>query len=135
VTGVQTCALPISAISLRWDEGYDGTWEGDYAPETERTITPSLEGATEGWAFVKVRARDAAGLVSEASVRIRIGAYPAGTDAGMPDAGGGADAGTEGGGGGCGCRVAPRAPSPTTVLFALALLTLTASRRRASRAP
>jgi MYXO-CTERM domain-containing protein len=123
-------------ISLRWDEGYDGTWEGDYAAETERTITPSLEGATEGWAFVKVRARDAAGLVSEASVRIRIGAYAAGTDAGMPDAGG-ADAGTGGGGGGgggCGCRVAPRAPSPMTALLALALVTLTAARRRTSRA-
>ena len=122
-----------TAISLRWDEGYDGTWEGDYAAETERTITPSLEGASEGWAFVKVRARDAAGLVSEASVRIRIGAYPAGTDAGMPDAGG-VDAGMGGENGGCACRLAPRAPSPTTALFALALLTLTAARRRASRA-
>ncbi len=121
-----------TAISLRWDEGYDGTWDGDYAAETERTITPSLEGATEGWAFVKVRARDAAGLVSEASVRIRVGAYPMGTDAGTPDAGG-VDAGTGGGDSGCGCRVERRAPSPMTGLFVLGLLTLAASRRRASR--
>jgi MYXO-CTERM domain-containing protein len=136
-----------SAISLRWDEGYDGTWEGEYGAETERTFAPSLEGASAGWAFAKVRVRDAAGLVSEASVRVRVGAYPSGTDAGMPDAGmpdadasdagapdagGSADAGTGGGGGGCGCRVEPRAPSTRIGLFALLVLAL-AVRRRGER--
>ncbi len=133
---VATAADPEgSAVELRWDDTYDGTWDGEYASATERAISPALDGgATEGWVFAKVRARDAQGLVAEASVRIRVGAYPAGADAGMPDAGGGADAGMGGEGGACGCRAHDGRTSRLASITAIALfLGGSARSRRRSR--
>ena len=120
-------------VTLRWDEQYDGTWDGEYVSDTERTITPALEGAaSEGWAFAKVRARDGHGLVAEASVRIRVGAYPEGADAGTPDAGVGDAGPSSGGGGGCGCR-ASGTTGPTGSVLVLGLVVALTRRRRRCR--
>ncbi|MFO0708373.1 MAG: S8 family serine peptidase [Sandaracinus sp.] len=97
-----------TAVEARFDDGYDGAWDTEYASVLEHTFTPTLTSGTEGWVYAKVRVRDAAGLVAEASVRIRVGAFPAGVDGGEPDAGIGPDAGPGSGGGGCGCRVGTR---------------------------
>lgn len=126
-------------ISLRWDDDYDGSWDSEYAAydeARERTITPRLTGsASEGWGHVKVRVRNVAGLLAEASVRVRVGEWPAGTDASVDsDAGVDADAGVggmPGDGGGCGCRAPATGTRSTSAwLLGLGLLTAGAARRR-----
>jgi MYXO-CTERM domain-containing protein len=127
-----------SPVVLRWDEGYDGTWEGDYADATTRTWTPTVSGAG-GWAYAKVRARDVYGRVGEATVRVRVGEPPTPAfDAGTPDAGlvaedaaAGLDAGPAPAGGGCGCRTgAPGGRSASAFAALLALAAGLARRRR-----
>jgi subtilisin family serine protease len=136
-----------SPVLVRWDEGYDGTWEGDYEMPAPRRWAPLVEGG-RGWAFAKVRARDVYGRVAEASVRVRVGALPVPPDAGPPDAGStdagvaawdasvSPDAGVVPASGGCGCR-AGGASSPAggrSGLVALGLVVLVASRARRARA-
>lgn len=131
-----------SPVLVRWDEGYDGVWDSDYAEVAPRTWTPVVDGG-RGWAFTKVRARDVYGRVSEASVRVRVGALPEMPDAGPPDAGldpvdasVSPDAGAAPPAGGCGCR-ASGTTRPSGVLLALlaplALLGARARRRRAKQ--
>jgi subtilisin family serine protease len=113
-----------SEVTLRWDQGYDGTWDGEYGPSDTLTFTPS----EEGFVFVKVRARDAFGRIAEAAARVQVGGEA--PDAGTPDAGPGG-----GGDGGCGCSAQRRGPSPFTliVLSTGAALLLRPRSRRSAR--
>ncbi|MEM9862444.1 MAG: S8 family serine peptidase [Myxococcota bacterium] len=102
----------------RWDDGYDGVWDTDFAPSASR------EWATEelGALRVKVRVRDGEGRYAEAAALLVVEAAPEPVDAGVPDAGPsdiGVDAAQEFGldapneSSGCGCATTPpRAPSP-----------------------
>ncbi len=104
---------------LRWDFGYDGTWDTEFAPPTavELAVGTSLR--------VKVRVRDRGGLWAEAAVAIR--ARPSGADSGLVDASRG-DAGVaRPPSPSCGCRatrrVAPRSALAAIVgLIALVIL-------------
>ena len=82
-------------LLARWDDGYDGTWETEFASEMSREVV--LDNLP---AFYKVRVRDSQGRVSEASIRITDTAPPM-MDAGVGD-GGTSASGTSGGG----CSVA-----------------------------
>lgn len=78
-----------SEVELRWDDGYDGTWDGAYAPVSARTVAHDAAGRYP----YKARVRNAQGRVAEAVVWVEVGDAPV-EDAGV-DADPGADAGVD----------------------------------------
>jgi MYXO-CTERM domain-containing protein len=116
------------ALEVRWDDGYDGTWDTDYAAPAERTIDVETTGVLR-W---KVRARDATGRIAEAVARVQV-AVP---QAPPTDAGGQVDAGPGDGGmvappaSGCGCRAAGGSPLTAGGLACFVLALLVRRRRR-----
>jgi MYXO-CTERM domain-containing protein len=105
------------ALEARWDQGYDGTYEGDFAALGPREVTFS----EPGWQRVKVEVRDSGGLTAAAAVLVEVMPPPA--DKTPPAADGGPGAGmSEDDGGGCGCAVgaAPTAPG-ALLLFLLGI--------------
>jgi hypothetical protein len=133
-----------TGLQVKWDDGYDGTWDTAYAAPAPHEIMS----ATAADVPFKARVRDAAGHVAEAVIWVKFTEATQGNDAG---ADGGADAGTgrgdagdagddAGGGGsssgkgGCSCRAAGAGPhawpaSPLGVLLAAAAI----RRRRSAR--
>jgi hypothetical protein len=108
------------ALEVRWDEGYDGSWDGEYAATLARDLTQIAGGAR-----LKARVRDPQGYVADAAILVALA--PA-IDAGTPDAGPGPHSAEDGG---CGCSTAPR--SAPVALFAAALTMLVRSRRAHKR--
>jgi len=109
-----------AAIELKWDDGYDGEWDGEYGKLEARTVQRDQVGRYP----YKARVRDAQGRIAEAVVWIEVTAAPLQPDAGLDaeiEGGldGGADTGAEAEASvpgpaaavgedddGCGCRVA-----------------------------
>ena len=114
----------LGAALVRWDFGYDGTWDVDWQPgfnvETTLAGAPSLD--------VKVEVMDADGWVGAAVARIL--ATEAEPD--PPGPKGDGDAGAEDDG--CGCRVPGRSSDTSAGEVALALLALLAGAGRLRRA-
>ena len=119
-------------VTVRWDDGYDGDWDGTYGATLERDVLAEALGVMR----FKVRARSEAGPIAEAVTRIDVvERLP------TPDMGPGADAGptspgadagpTSPGNDGCGCGVT-QAPSGAWPL-GLVLFVLGARRRRGGR--
>ncbi|MBI5536120.1 MAG: S8 family serine peptidase [Deltaproteobacteria bacterium] len=125
---------PSSALEVKWDDGYDGTWETSYGAVQSRTVTKTTSQPEP----FKVRVRDGEGRIAEAVVwvgppgavepdaSVSDSGEPDATDfPALPPAGGGDD--------GCGCRTRP-GTSPGAVAFgALAMAVLMMRRRRAAR--
>jgi subtilisin family serine protease len=91
-------------IEVRWDDGYDGSWDTEYERPTSRIVSFTQPG-TYRW---KVRARGATGRVAEAVARVVVSEEAPSVDAGGQVDAGAADAGVEPAGGGCACRVGAR---------------------------
>jgi len=125
------------SLQLKWDDGYDGSWDTEYAAVTPRVVTKTGE-AREPF---KARVRDGSGRIAEAVVWVGV-APPVEPDAGPTDGGatdgdapeGGIPAvivgGSGGGEDGCGCRAAGRSPRAWWLFGALAAAAGLASRRR-----
>jgi MYXO-CTERM domain-containing protein len=113
------------ALEARWDQGYDGTYEGDFAPLGPHEVTF----AEPGWHRVKVEVRDSGGLTAAAAVLVDVTPPPADT---TPAADGGTGAGMSDGDGGCGCAVgaAPVGGGALALLLLLGLVAWSRPRRR-----
>lgn len=119
-------------LQVRWDDGYDGTWDLGPAPLGQgREVTFSAPGTY----LVKAQVVDTGGLTAEALARVRVTDDPT-CDGGLcPDGG---PPGPGGGGSGCGCQASSRPGSPAgdagvplvLLLFALPLSLLLRRRRR-----
>lgn len=107
-----------TGLQIKWDDGYDGTWDVPYGPVAPRKITSS----TPAKIPFKARVRNAAGHIAEAVVWVTFSAPPPAPPV-MPGK-------TSSG---CGCRDAGEAPGTGAwaVLGAVALLG--ARRRRSAR--
>jgi MYXO-CTERM domain-containing protein len=117
VTITATIADPDGgALEVRWDESYDGTWDGEYGSALARDVVQTEEGAR-----LKARVRDPEGYVAEAAILVAL--VPA-IDAGIPDAGAGPNPSEADG---CACSAGQ--PS-ATALIAVALVMLVRARRR-----
>jgi hypothetical protein len=114
------------ALEVRWDDGYDGTWDTAYAPLEARDLRITALGVSR----FKVRVRDASGRFDEAAIAIEVIAAP--PDAGPPDAGPDASDLVPGGGGSCTCRIGTRASDGTSSVLVL-IASAIALRRRAAR--
>lgn len=125
-------------LQLKWDDGYNGTWDTQYAAVEPRVVTRKGS-APEPF---KARVRDAGGRISEAVVWVGS-APPDGPDAGpSTDGGDGGEleagvpavisGGSGGGDDGCGCRMAGRAQRAWWMAGAVAALAVLRSRRRRS---
>ncbi|MFW5739045.1 MAG: S8 family serine peptidase, partial [Myxococcota bacterium] len=128
---------PASSLLVRWDDGYDGTWDTEYAAELEREVVHEQVGRYP----YKVRVRNPGGRVAEAVLWLDVGeAPPIEPDAGAMDAGtGGSDAGGPPAadasrlepGGGCGCRFeGTNGPAPRGLGWFALLASLLLLRRR-----
>jgi MYXO-CTERM domain-containing protein len=111
-------------LELRWDDGYDGSWDSDYAAVAPRTVTA----ATATTLRYRARLRDATGRFAEALALVTFSDTPA-----PPD--GGSDGGDGGGDGGCGCRAAGSAPGAGVAPLLVLLVAAGARRRRLSARP
>jgi len=110
-------------LRLRWDDGYDGTWDTPLSPIKARTVTFKKTGIER----IKVMVQDSGGLIGEAAVQLKV--MPVGTkpdqgpaaEAGSGDAGGGDGPGEDDG---CGCQAARPAGCawPPAALILLLLL-------------
>jgi hypothetical protein len=129
-----------AGLEVKWDDGYDGTWDTPYAASAPHKVTS----ATPADLPFKARVRDAAGHVAEAVIWVTFTQAHASSDAGADSGPGAADAGPIRSGaragagtpdkGGCGCRAAgsgdARGPlGLLTVLVAAAAI----GRRRSAR--
>ena len=128
-----------AGLQVKWDDGYDGTWDTAYAAPAPHKVTS----ATPGELPFKARVRDAAGHVAEAVIWVKFGEAmpgadggvdggPSPADAGRSDAGdGGASGGGPPGKSGCGCRTVDLVSStPKCAAGLFAALALVAARRR-----
>jgi hypothetical protein len=106
-------------VEVRWDDGYDGTWDTPYAPPASFTLTRGEPGR----AAVKARVRTASGRVAEAIATVAFGAVAGAADEAAPN-----DTG-------CGCREAPGSAGArgAAAVSAFAVLALAAARRRRGR--
>jgi subtilisin family serine protease len=57
-----------AGLELKWDEGYDGTWETDYAAAAPYAVSQKMPGRY----VYKVRARNATGHVAEAIITLDL---------------------------------------------------------------
>ena len=121
-------------LKLRWDDGYDGTWDTKEGPVKARTVTFK----TTGPARVKVRVEDSGGMYGEAAVLLTV--MPAGT---KPDKGavagdaGSGDARADAGDGGdedegCSCAAAGGSDEGAALLFLSMVLFFARTRERRS---
>ncbi len=120
-----TVASPNGATGLevKWDDGYDGTWDTAYTAPAPHALTAT----TAGKVPVKARVRDAAGHIAEAVVWVVF------NEPGMSTSGaGGAASHAMAKGGGCGCRAVGAAddPSAGAAVALLAAAVLVRGRRR-----
>jgi MYXO-CTERM domain-containing protein len=114
-----------AGLEMKWDDGYDGTWDTKYAPVAPRVVTST----TAGNQPFKIRVRDSGGHIAEAVIWLEF--LGSGTGGGGTGAGGGMNDT----GGGCGCEAAGLSPATTSAgLGAGLLLALAALRRRRRRA-
>jgi MYXO-CTERM domain-containing protein len=120
-----------SGLQVKWDDGYDGTWDTAYAAPAPHAITSKTAGPVP----TKARVRDAAGHVAEAVVWVTFGA--AGSSSASSS--GASGSGGEGGGSGhviapkssgCGCRTAGARSGASFAGASLAALALVVARRR-----
>jgi len=65
-------------LEIKWDDGYDGTWDIPYGPVQPRTVTQ----ATAGTQVYKARVRDATGRIAEAIAQVTWTDTMPGLDAG-----------------------------------------------------
>jgi hypothetical protein len=113
------------SLEVRWDDGYDGTWDGDFGAALEHESVQ-----TEAGLRVKARVRDPQGHIAEAAILVAL--TPSAPDAGIAD-GGVSDGGARDAGGasddddGCGCAASS---SASVLAFVFAFVVL-ASRRSA----
>jgi Subtilase family len=107
-----------AGLQIKWDDGYDGTWDVPYGPVAPRQITS----ATPAKLPFKARVRNASGHIAEAVVWVTFSAAP------TPPPGMTTSVKSSSG---CGCREAREAPGAGVwaVLGAAALL---GARRRRS---
>jgi MYXO-CTERM domain-containing protein len=128
-----------TGLQVKWDDGYDGTWDTAYAAPAPHTI---MSKAAADLPF-KARVRDAAGHVAEAVIWVKFTQAAQGSDAGADggaDAGAGrGDAGDDAGGGGgssgksgCSCRAAGAGSRSWPASLVGVLLAAAAVRRRRS---
>lgn len=109
-------------VEVRWDDDYDGGWDTAYGPPDTRMVAFPQEGVYR-W---RVRARDDAGWIADAAVRLVVSETPAP----MPDAGMQlGDGGMAGDSGGCGCHVTGRSSALGLASLPLAWLVLRLRRR------
>jgi len=85
----------VTGLEARWDDGYDGTWDTEFAALAPHAIAPPVVASTQPY---KVRVRNAAGHVAEAVLWVTFAKAPPG----------------------CGCTVGGAAPSPGVLLYVLA---------------
>ncbi len=127
-------------LELKWDDGYDGTWDSAYGPVGVREVTH----ADAGRYPYKARVRDAQGRIADAvawvAVVDELPLQDAGADgaAGAPADGGNASSAAVPDdlkvGGGCGCSAAGRSDAKGVgVLCSLAALALVSARLRRPR--
>jgi MYXO-CTERM domain-containing protein len=85
-----------SKDEIRWDDGYDGSWDTPYATPAPRVVTTLVPGLQS----YKVRARNAAGRFAEAIIQVRFdsSAEPVGGAGGSSGQGGDGGAGGSQGG-------------------------------------
>jgi MYXO-CTERM domain-containing protein len=100
------------ALEVRWDDGYDGSWDSGYTRSLERDTLQIESGAR-----IKARVRDPEGHVAEASILVPV--LPSAPDAGVPDAGAPDGGSTPAEDDGCDCSTTPR--SSPFVFFAAVL--------------
>jgi MYXO-CTERM domain-containing protein len=98
---------------VKWDDGYDGTWDVPYATVAPRDVTSDKPGT---FAF-KAHVRSAGGRVAEAVTYVTFG--PA-TSSGN---------GSGGSGGGCGCRATNEASSAGGAVLLTAMVLAVVRRR------
>lgn len=114
-------------VSIRWDDGYDGSWDTSYGPAEERTVALSEEGVLR----FRVRARDETGAIADAALKLIVTNDPPPLlDGGVQQPDGGTDGAPAGG---CGCRVGGR-PSALGLAPLAAILLVWRIRRRRRRA-
>lgn len=68
-------------LQVRWDDGYDGTWDTEYAPLATRKLVYDTTGVHR----FKVRVRNDAGQIGEAALRLEVLEAPAEVDAAAAD--------------------------------------------------
>ncbi len=121
-----------SAVELKWDDGYDGTWDTSWATAGMRAVTKKTS-APEPF---KARARDATGRVCEAVIWVDeplpaqpdAGAVDAGTEPGIPATSPAKDDD------GCGCSMVGADRSAGWLLGVLSGSLLIGARRRRTSA-
>ena len=111
-----------AGLEIKWDDGYDGTWDVPYAAVAPRTIT-SKTAATLPF---KARVRNASGHVAEAVAWVTFATPP-------PPPPPPTMTTTPSRGGGCGCRTAEEAPGRGAWALLGAAALLGARRRRTTR--
>jgi hypothetical protein len=115
----------MAGLEVKWDDGYDGTWDTPYAAPAAHAVTSSTVGSVP----VKARVRDAAGHVAEAVVWVAF------TDMSASSSSSG---GTSGGGTmppvhpktGCHCGAVGASDESTWGAGSLAAIAAIAARRR-----
>ncbi|MGH7330485.1 MAG: S8 family serine peptidase, partial [Polyangiaceae bacterium] len=101
-------------LQVKYDDGYDGTWDTDYASADPRSVTSAQAGVVH----YKVRVRNSSGRIAEAVASVTF--TPASTDTnGNPGSSSS----------GCGCNFTQKAPK-TAAFAGLGLAALLAVRRR-----
>jgi len=127
VPEVQDAEDPSSDLQVRWDDGYDGTWdEGPAVVGQGREVTFNDVGVVP----VKVQVIDTGGLTAEAVARITV-QEGATCDGGIcPDGGPDAGPGVNPRSSGCGCNTDGGAPAAPLSLLLIALGLVIRRRRR-----
>jgi hypothetical protein len=96
-----------SGLKLRWDEGYDGSW--DVGPGPVKPLVRTYDKA--GRVRIKAEVRDSGGLTGEAAILLDVLPASEDPDGGVGGAGdGAATEPADDGSAGCGCRLGAEAP-------------------------
>lgn len=134
-----TPVVKAAGVNLRWDDGYDGSWDTELGAPGARDFVQSNEPLR-----LKVQAWSSNGRISEAVLLVPL--EPMSGVGGAAGSGGGGSGGAAGSGnatggasngddGGCGCRTPGPTGHSSGLWMALAGLAYLARRRRKSKSP
>jgi MYXO-CTERM domain-containing protein len=121
---------PLESLEVRWDEGYDGTWDTELEPAGPSAVVTRTFVQSTTPLRLKVLVRDPHGHAAEAALLVPVGAPPvldAGTVAPPTDAGV-TPVAPDDDDDGCGCSAGSR-PHSTLLLFLLVAGVLSRRRR------